>query len=277
MSDRTTTAALLERLHRHYIKPGPMPGGVFVPECGINGAVQTRADALYVGFTSTSGRLLVGHELKVSRADWRKELDTAGKADFWADNCHAWYIVAPSIEIVPPEELPHGWGLMIPSARTKTRMEVKVKAEVHADRTPTWKAVRSILARLDTLQTQQMHAFRDRVRDEERKTAEATVRSRDAQFDRKVMSPETHRRLSMLEQLENMLGGRLEWSHLDGIPPERAAAALRLVEARDVAVGRPQRHRVHEDYFRAAAAKMLAGLDEFTAALDDLNALGGAE
>lgn len=75
------TDGLLERLERHYIKPGePLAGGVFLPEVGINGGGSSRCDAIYVGFTSTSGRMLVGHELKVSRADWRRELDQPGKA-----------------------------------------------------------------------------------------------------------------------------------------------------------------------------------------------------
>ena len=63
-------------LERHYIKPGPLlPPGIFLPEVGWNpaGGASGRAggcDAIWVGFTTTSGRILVGHELKVSRADW---------------------------------------------------------------------------------------------------------------------------------------------------------------------------------------------------------------
>lgn len=78
------TEELLARLQRHYIKPGEQfPGGIFLPEVGWNGRSGGRVDALYVGFTSTSGRRLVGHELKVSRSDWRHELDQPGKADGW--------------------------------------------------------------------------------------------------------------------------------------------------------------------------------------------------
>lgn len=37
-ADTTTTQALLDRLRRHYIRPGQaMPGGVFLPEVGMNG------------------------------------------------------------------------------------------------------------------------------------------------------------------------------------------------------------------------------------------------
>ena len=58
-----TTQALLDRLKRHYIKTGTdLPGGVFVPEVGQNGGwgAGSRCDAIFVGFTSTSGRIPLG-------------------------------------------------------------------------------------------------------------------------------------------------------------------------------------------------------------------------
>jgi hypothetical protein len=157
---RTITADLLERLRRHYIKPGQVPaGGVFLPEVGWNATGGTsRADALYVGFTSASGRLLVGHEVKASRSDWLSELNKPGKADGWADQCHAWYLVTiPGV--VAEGELPPGWGLMHPGT-SRTRMKVVTTAHVHRDRTPSWDAARSIMARLDTLQMDARAAIR---------------------------------------------------------------------------------------------------------------------
>jgi hypothetical protein len=159
MSDRAITADLLVRLERHYIKPGDnLRGGVFLPEVTMGGAGGPRADALYVGFTSTSGRLLVGHEIKASRADWLRELDHSGKADAWADQCHAWYVVAPQ-GIVRPGELPASWGLLTPG-RSTTRMTIETGAEVHAGRVPSWTAVRSIIARHDTLRANEIYAAR---------------------------------------------------------------------------------------------------------------------
>jgi hypothetical protein len=145
-----TAKELLARLRRHYLPPQPMPGGIFVHEVAFNGAQGSRCDAIYVGFTSASGRRLVGHEIKVSRADWRHELDQPGKADAWHDQCHEWWIVAPSTEVVPPAELPAGWGLMVPNPRTKTRMDKIVRAEVKKIQ-PSWNAVRSVMARAETL------------------------------------------------------------------------------------------------------------------------------
>lgn len=175
VSDHDVTADLMARLERHYIEPGrPFPGGVFIPECGWNGGARlSRADALYVGFTSTSGRLLVGHEVKASRPDWLRELEQSGKADAWADECHEWWIVAPSVAVVSPVELPAGWGLMIPGT-SKKRMEV-VKVATRHDRQPSWTAARSVMARLDTLRAVAIAEARLKAKDDADRTTRLQV------------------------------------------------------------------------------------------------------
>lgn len=190
------TTELLARLQRHYIKPGDnLPGGLFLPEVGWNGATAGGCDAIYVGFTTTSGRILVGHELKVSRADWVKELTTPGKSDGWADQCHQWYLVVGDPEIVRDGELPAGWGLMVPG-RSKTRMDIKVKAETKTGHNPSWLAVRSIMARQDTLRAASIAAARQRANE----AAQAGVRE---QVDREVarqkgISPDVERARSLV-------------------------------------------------------------------------------
>lgn len=152
------TAKLLALLQRHYIKPGAdLPGGVFVPEVGQNGrwGAGNRCDAIYIGFTSTSGRILIGHELKSSRADWLAELNKPGKADTWADECHEWWLVVANPDIVGAGELHPGWGLMT-LGPSRTRMQIRTEAHrkdpgLHR---PSWDAVRSIIARQDTLRAQ---------------------------------------------------------------------------------------------------------------------------
>lgn len=155
------TTDLWRRLRQHYIPETDMlPGGILVPEVGCNGGrITRRCDAVYVGFTSSSGRQMIGHELKVTRADWRRELDQRDKADPWADACHQWFIVAPSTDIVPREEVPATWGLMVPATRGR-RMQILQRPEPRAGHEPPWWAVRSVMARADTLRAQ---AERDRV------------------------------------------------------------------------------------------------------------------
>jgi hypothetical protein len=270
------TKDLLARLHRHYIKPGPMPGGIFIPECGINGGAQTRADALYVGFTSTSGRLLVGHELKVSRADWRRELDQSGKADFWADNCHQWVIVAPGPEIVPKEEVPHGWGLMYPNARTTTRMDIVIKPTTHADRQPEWNAVRSIMARLDTLRAQHDAEVQQKAREDVREqVAKARV---ELASSTDSLAPEQRDRLGVLQRLEELVGVEIQryvWDDDGGakVGADVLAAALRLVFAsRDLGLD-GDRYSVQR--LERVADGLLKGLADYGDALDRFLELTG--
>lgn len=233
MSDRTQTKHLLAQLRRHYIKPGQTPaGGVFVVECGLNGnqGTSSRCDALYVGFTSSSGRLLVGHEVKVSRADWRRELSKPGKADTWADQCHSWYVVAPSVDIVPPDELPLGWGLMVPSRRATSRMEIKVPATVHADRVPSWHITRSVLARLDTLQSCEVAAIRRTATDEARRELD----EHRAQTALAGLTHHQRERLTRLAELETFLGTDLaSIAFHDQCTPAQAADLLRAIQTRD--------------------------------------------
>lgn len=223
-----TSAELLTRLQRHYIKPGPLPGGIFVPECGLNESTrQQRCDALYVGFTSTSGRLLIGHELKVSRADWRHELDQMDKAGRWADQCHQWYVVAPSTDVVPPEELPEGWGLMVPG-RSKTRLDVKIRARTYTDRDPSWVIVRSIMARQDTLRAAAIN----------RAHAEAVVKARE-RVEREMRARavasqgDAGRRQEKIHKIEAAIGCELHdsaWS--DGqLSYDELSQAVRLVRS----------------------------------------------
>lgn len=158
---KMTAKELLARLQRHYIKPGEaLPGGVFLPEVTHGGYNGRRADALYVGFTSSRGHHLIGHELKVARSDWLHELDQIDKAETWASQCHAWYLVVPDTTIARPEELPHGWGMLTVDPRTKTRLTVTVRADVHKDRQPDWTTTHSILKRIDTLRANAIGAAR---------------------------------------------------------------------------------------------------------------------
>uniref|UniRef100_A0AAU8GQG9 MmcB-like DNA repair protein n=1 Tax=Mycobacterium phage JustASigh TaxID=3158894 RepID=A0AAU8GQG9_9CAUD len=210
----SNTAALLALLKRHYIKPGQdLPGGVFLPEVGQNGSwgAGSRCDAIYVGFTSSSGRMLVGHELKVSRADWLNELNKPGKADQWADQCHEWWLVVPNPAIVHEGELPAGWGLMYPG-RSKTRMQVHTPAERKDPRThqPSWDSVRSIIARHDTLRAETILAARAKAT----KDAQETINER---VERLVAlqvrdQPDAAELAARLKSVEEALGAPIDWS-----------------------------------------------------------------
>lgn len=203
----TTAKDMLDRLERHYLKAGaPLPGGMLIPEVTHGRQGGRRCDALFVGFTSASGRILVGHEIKVSRSDWLHELDQTGKADTWADECHAWYVVAPDESVVRPEEVPHGWGLLLATG-ARTRLTVKVKATVHADRQPSWTATRSILSRVDTLRAEtvrrQVQAEADKIR-ARYETDWVPKRSSDEELRERNKALQ-----ALLDRIEDALGVRI--------------------------------------------------------------------
>ncbi|ORA62185.1 hypothetical protein [Mycobacteroides franklinii] len=212
MPSVTTTDELLALLRRHYIKPGlDLPGGVFVPEVGGNGSwgASARADAIYVGFTTSSGRILVGHELKITRADWLNELNKPGKADQWADQCHAWYLVVNAPAIVKPGELPPGWGLMSPGP-SRTRMTVHTPATVKPDHTPSWDAIRSVMARIDTLRANEVAAAVES-RDQARRRKYEKDVAEAVELRVKTM-PETGESAKRLKLIEDAIGAPIDWS-----------------------------------------------------------------
>ena len=88
-------------------------GFVMIPQVpnGTGAEKGRTADALAMQVWPSRGLHLYGFEIKVSRADWRKELKSPAKAESVAQYCHYWAIVAPS-GIVPVEELPPLWGLL---------------------------------------------------------------------------------------------------------------------------------------------------------------------
>jgi len=206
------TPELLERLKRHYIKPGqPLPGGIFLPEVGWNGSAGGGCDAIYVGFTSTSGRILVGHELKVSRNDWLAELNKPGKSDPWADQCHEWWLVVADPAIVHDGELPAHWGLMTPGP-SKTRMKIHTRAvrKNPAEHRPSWDAVRSIMARQDTLRSQAIAAVRESAHAEAYRDQQARVNA--AVESRMRTQPDARILREQLDKITNALGGHVDFT-----------------------------------------------------------------
>lgn len=82
------------------------------------GANGTRyADAISMSLWPSRGLELNGFEIKCNRSDWTKELKSPEKAETIAAYCHRWWVVAPSTKIVPVDELPPNWGLLVISGR----------------------------------------------------------------------------------------------------------------------------------------------------------------
>lgn len=75
------------------------------------GAAQRRwADAVAMNMFNSRGLAVHGFEIKVSRSDWRRELENPAKADSIAGFCDHWSIAAPK-GMIDVDELPPTWGL----------------------------------------------------------------------------------------------------------------------------------------------------------------------
>lgn len=106
------TADILARLQARY----GAPNYAFFREVGdATGGVQRRwADGLAVSLWPSRGLTIEGFEVKASRADWKKELADASKADRICRYCDYWWIVVGDPGIVKDGELPPTWGLLVP-------------------------------------------------------------------------------------------------------------------------------------------------------------------
>lgn len=71
------------------------------------------ADAIAMSLWPSRGLELHGFEVKVSRADWQKELADPSKAEAVARYCDRWWVACGSAEIVREGELPETWGLLV--------------------------------------------------------------------------------------------------------------------------------------------------------------------
>lgn len=93
-------------------------------ETGYSGAGRY-ADAVAMSLWPSRGLELHGFEIKVSRADWKKELERPEKAEPVLRFCDRWWLAVSDAEIVHPGELPPTWGLL---ARKGKRLAVVKEA-----------------------------------------------------------------------------------------------------------------------------------------------------
>jgi len=116
----STSTDVLAMLRRHYLPEGRPPGGAFVPELESPDG-RRRADLIWMPTTLAGGKHLIGHEIKVSRADVLAELSDPTKADAWARYCAQWWLVVAHPRLVHGLDIPEAWGLMAPPSGRRTR------------------------------------------------------------------------------------------------------------------------------------------------------------
>lgn len=102
-----------QRLAKKY----PQPAYAFITrvrnQTGYGVKELRTADAIAMSLWPSRGLGIQGFEIKVSRADWLKELSDPAKADEMQQFCNYWWLVVHDAKIVNLSELPHTWGLIV--------------------------------------------------------------------------------------------------------------------------------------------------------------------
>jgi hypothetical protein len=243
---RYTAGDLLEMIRRRYApKQQTVPEWAVLPQVrAMRGFGLARtADVIVMNLWPSRGLQIIGCEIKVSRADFRRELADVGKADALMRYCDHWYVVASPGVVIPrpakPEAgtplfndesaahidevaLPASWGLMEP--RGNELVVVKPAPQLDPDPVDRHFVANVLLqAQRHVVPSDELEAVRDAA-------YERGLRAGAEDERRKRRGDDVEERLSTLTRLEEILDRKLD--HLDA---ERTAALLRMVDATSVA------------------------------------------
>lgn len=133
MPEKRTERQMLDLIHERYTatKRGNGPRYVVAEHVrnqgGFGGwgegSLPLRTiDALAIDLWPSSGHLIHGFEVKVSRSDWLTELADPTKAEAFKPYCDHWWLVASDAAIVR-DDLPTGWGLLVPDRNGALRIK----------------------------------------------------------------------------------------------------------------------------------------------------------
>lgn len=114
-----TSADVIAALRLRY----PPPAYAFLEEVanGTGGYNSNRADALVMSLWPSRGLFLYGFEVKVSKQDWKRELERPAKAEAIAKYCDSWFIAAPK-GLILVADVPLAWGLIEVDDKARTRI-----------------------------------------------------------------------------------------------------------------------------------------------------------
>lgn len=117
-SERT----MLDLVHHRFaaVNPGNGPRYIVAEhvrnQAGFGGSWGTgplrTADALVLDLWPSTGNVIHGIEVKISRSDWLTELKDPDKAEAFRPHCDFWWLAVPDANIVR-DDLPPGWGLLV--------------------------------------------------------------------------------------------------------------------------------------------------------------------
>jgi hypothetical protein len=223
-SNGATSSSMVAALERHYRgAPGSNDADAYATYTELTkNSTGQRCDFLVVSLWESRGLAIDGHEIKVSRTDWLKELATPAKADTWWSVCHRWWLVVPDASLIHDGELPDGWGLMVPVVGRR-RMKVLSKPTVLRVDPPMW-----LLTALVKRDQREVALGRRQCWDDGYQAGLMAERER---ADKTVLTPEQTRRLRVLDELETAVGGPIDAWGPNRISVDAAGLALRVARA----------------------------------------------
>lgn len=108
----TRSDELVQRMRAHFSAP---EYALFLEVMATTGfGANRRTDAVAISLYPSRGLMVHGFELKVSRADWLREVKDTSKAEEIFGFCDHWWLVVGDASIVKDGELPEPWGLIVP-------------------------------------------------------------------------------------------------------------------------------------------------------------------
>lgn len=110
MEGKITAETIKEAIAKRYC--APEWATFFEVGSGTGAHCRRHADALSMNMYPSRGLSLIGFEVKVSRADLKKELEQPDKAEEIAQFCNEWFLAVPRGLIRDTDEIPAGWGII---------------------------------------------------------------------------------------------------------------------------------------------------------------------
>lgn len=165
--------------------------------------VERTADAMALQCYPSRGLGLHGFEIKVSRADLKKELEDPDKAEEVARFCDYWWLAVSDRKITEGFHLPKTWGLIC--CRTGKAVTVKTAGKMKAQELDR-KFIASILrclARADPNDGEYLNQLIDKARHDERVKARRKIQA--------IPAVQKTREQELINQFHAKTGLNLSW------------------------------------------------------------------
>lgn len=230
------------------------------------GGSNSIADVMVLGAWHSSGNLLEGFEVKVSRADWLNEVKNPNKSYENMKYCDRWWLVIADQSMVKEGELPEDWGMM---SVVNGALKIIKKAPPRTPLPMSHDFVASLL-RTDARESIPLDVHRDEMKDHKRRV-EAEYKARYSgllDFVKRL-----HKELGIKLENSNSAGREDDWYARIGswelqrmvangswnLSPEQLAAAIKISLAGDM-----KKIKYELESVTGAAQKMLEIAEAFT-------------